>query len=57
MRDTCCDKRPEYQESVRCQKITAQNKKIRTKSIPSYILSQLLQLSSKAVTRNVTLVF
>jgi len=59
MCDTCLDKRYEYKERVceRCQKITADIKKMRTKSLPSYISSQLLEFSSKAVTCNVTLVF
>jgi len=59
MCDTCLDKRYEYKESVceQCQKITANSKKMRIKSLPSYISSQLLKFSSKAVTCNVTLVF
>ena len=59
MCDTCFDVRSEYKESVWkvSKKITADTKKMRTKSLPSYISSQLLKFSSKAVTCNVTLVF
>jgi len=41
MCDTCLDKRYEYKERVceQCQKITADSKKMRKKSFPSYISS------------------